>query len=475
MLKGASALVTVNNDKVYINGVEFLIKGIDYAPWLIGTGPEPAHSPFPGENDDVTSKVNSVPDYNRDGKIETWEVIEYDLSVMKSVGANTIRTYAAGVWHDRDLDGVNESNEFVKGDVPDWAHRRIINFAERNNMKVIIGYWVQEEDFKPGLECNFDDLKVSKDTMTRVVNNFGNSPALIGWAIGNEVSLDKNHEWFTWTVPINDYLNQLYTHVRTVDQNRRPIIYSKYINEGLNFSNLNAEIMAINSYTFPAEKLGNEFTIPATGSRAYILGELGHLIEHAPGHWALSKQHAGGAFLEYNDVWWKGSGSYFGIVNVDRSLSYDRYEVLRNLFNGSGVILIISPQNTSYFKTYVPLNFTIDRTASWIGYSLDNQPNITITGNKNLTGLSNGAHNIIVYFTDSTGKTGSSDKIYFFYCLGDINGDKKIDMKDIGNCSKLFGLKIGLPNWDSKCDLNDDGKIDMKDIGTLSKQFGKVC
>ena len=273
MIKSANALVTVNNDKVYIDGVEFLIKGIDYAPWLIGTGPEPMHSSFPGENDDVTSKVNSVPDYNKNGKIEAWEVIEYDLSVMKSVGANTIRTYAVGVWHDRDLDGVNESNEFVKGDVPDWVYRRIINFAERNNMKVIIGYWVQEEDFKPGLQCNFDDLEVAKDTMTRIINNYGNSQSVIGWAVGNEVSGSWNHQWFTWTVSYHEYLNRLYAHVKNVDGNRRPIMYSKYFGEDFDFVNLNAEILAINSYTHPAEELGSEFVIPATGVRAYILGE----------------------------------------------------------------------------------------------------------------------------------------------------------------------------------------------------------
>ena len=136
LLRSVSALVTVSNDKIYIDGTQFLIKGIDYAPWLSGTGPDPyLHDPFPNENDDVTSKVTSVPDYNGNGKIEAWEVVEYDLYIIKSVGANTIRTYAAGVWHDKDLDGVKEfsgtpeQSEFVQGDVPDWVYQRIINFG----------------------------------------------------------------------------------------------------------------------------------------------------------------------------------------------------------------------------------------------------------------------------------------------------------------------------------------------------------
>ena len=139
--------IEVLNDKIYIEGRIFLIEGVDYAPWLPGTGPDPyQHSKFPEEYDDVTSLVSSViPDINNDTKIQAWEVIEYDLRTIRSTGANTIRTYASGEWHDKDLDGVKEYNgtpeqsEFVQGDVPDWVYYRIIDFAEKNHMKVIIG------------------------------------------------------------------------------------------------------------------------------------------------------------------------------------------------------------------------------------------------------------------------------------------------------------------------------------------------
>jgi len=75
-------------------------------------------------------------------------------------------------------------------------------------------------------------------------------------------------------------------------------------------------------------------------------------------------------------------------------------------------ISILSPQNTTYSTTDVPLTFTVDETANWMGYSLDGQANVTITGNTTLTGLSNGPHHLKVYANDTYGNIGS-DYTYF--------------------------------------------------------------
>lgn len=363
--------IEVLNDKIYIEDRIFLIEGVDYAPWLNGTGPDPyLHSKFPDEYDDITPIVSSViPDINNDSIIQAWEVVEYDLRTIKSTGANTIRTYAAGEWHDKDLDGIKEysgtpeQSEFVQGDVPDWVHYRIIDFAEKNHMKVIIGYWIGEEDFvqinnfPPYFYVDFNDLKVANDTMKRVIKNFGNSSAVIAWAIGNEVLGTWHGTWFAWDVSRHDYLNQLYDSVRQMDSYNRPIMYSKYVGEDFDFINLNCSIMAINAYIHTADALSGEFTIPATGNRAYILGEFAHNIDHADGHWDLSKEHAGGLFLEYNDVWWKGANNYFGIVEVDRDIRHDRYDVLKNLFYNATKIIV--PLTEGWNMVSTPLNHII--------------------------------------------------------------------------------------------------------------------
>jgi len=48
-----------------------------------------------------------------------------------------------------------------------------------------------------------------------------------------------------------------------------------------------------------------------------------------------------------------------------------------------------------------------------MGYSLDGQANVTITGNATLTGLAAGSHNIIVYAEDDDGNIGASERVYF--------------------------------------------------------------
>jgi hypothetical protein len=75
-------------------------------------------------------------------------------------------------------------------------------------------------------------------------------------------------------------------------------------------------------------------------------------------------------------------------------------------------ISILSPENKSYTVKDVPLTFTVNETASWIGYSLDGQANETITGNVTLT-LSDGLHYVVVYANDTAGNMGASGPVYF--------------------------------------------------------------
>jgi N-acetylneuraminic acid mutarotase len=74
---------------------------------------------------------------------------------------------------------------------------------------------------------------------------------------------------------------------------------------------------------------------------------------------------------------------------------------------------ITSPENKTYSK--VNLAFTINRGAAWIGYSLDNQANVTVKEgtNSTLPDLSQGSHSIILYANDSQGNMGCSNIVYF--------------------------------------------------------------
>ena len=82
-------------------------------------------------------------------------------------------------------------------------------------------------------------------------------------------------------------------------------------------------------------------------------------------------------------------------------------------YGGPPAISIDSPENKTYTANQVDLTFAISEPTSWIGYSLDGQANVTIAGNTNLSGLSDGSHRLVVYAKDTDGKTGTSETIYF--------------------------------------------------------------
>ncbi|MEA2089304.1 MAG: hypothetical protein U9O89_00885, partial [Thermoproteota archaeon] len=77
-------------------------------------------------------------------------------------------------------------------------------------------------------------------------------------------------------------------------------------------------------------------------------------------------------------------------------------------------IAIISPENKTYTKTAIPLNFTVSQTeSSNISYSLDDKENKAIDRNTILTVSTEGAHTLVIYFTDTSNNITYSDKVCF--------------------------------------------------------------
>jgi parallel beta-helix repeat protein len=76
-------------------------------------------------------------------------------------------------------------------------------------------------------------------------------------------------------------------------------------------------------------------------------------------------------------------------------------------------ISILSPVNQQFNESSALLLFTVDKQVSWMGYSLDSQDNITISGNSTVIGLTNGLHNITMYANDTFGNMEASETINF--------------------------------------------------------------
>lgn len=77
------------------------------------------------------------------------------------------------------------------------------------------------------------------------------------------------------------------------------------------------------------------------------------------------------------------------------------------------IITVLSPENKTYPSKDVALTLTFNKPTFWIGYSLDSQSNVTISGNTTLTGLSEGPHSITVYANDTGENMGYSDPVHF--------------------------------------------------------------
>ena len=80
------------------------------------------------------------------------------------------------------------------------------------------------------------------------------------------------------------------------------------------------------------------------------------------------------------------------------------------------IIAYLSLENETNSQRDLSLNFTIDEPTSWIGYCLDGQNNVTVSGNTTLTNLAYKEHNVTIYAQDLAGNIGASETRYFSIC-----------------------------------------------------------
>ncbi len=76
-------------------------------------------------------------------------------------------------------------------------------------------------------------------------------------------------------------------------------------------------------------------------------------------------------------------------------------------------LLVTLLENKTYNSSNVPITLAVNETASWIGYSLDNQANVTTIESFTLMGLAEGAHSIKGFAIDNMGNVGASNTTWF--------------------------------------------------------------
>mgnify|MGYP000035217111 CR=1 FL=1 len=57
---------------------------------------------------------------------------------------------------------------------------------------------------------------------------------------------------------------------------------------------------------------------------------------------------------------------------------------------------------------------------------------------------------------------------------GDINGDQKVDIRDIAITAYAFGSYPGHSRWDPLADINGDGRVNIRDIAFVAYNYGNT-
>jgi len=86
-----------------------------------------------------------------------------------------------------------------------------------------------------------------------------------------------------------------------------------------------------------------------------------------------------------------------------------------------------------------------------------------------------GDFNVSLEVVDNLGFTTKSNTACAkITILGDLNGDGKVDIKDIATAALAFGSYPDHPKWNPIADVDQDGKIYIKDLAVIAKNFGKT-
>jgi hypothetical protein len=56
---------------------------------------------------------------------------------------------------------------------------------------------------------------------------------------------------------------------------------------------------------------------------------------------------------------------------------------------------------------------------------------------------------------------------------GDVNGDFKVDLKDLVILASAYGSKPGAPNWNPNADIDGKGTVGLSDLVILAQHYGQ--
>ena len=118
-------------------------------------------------------------------------------------------------------------------------------------------------------------------------------------------------------------------------------------------------------------------------------------------------------------------------------------------------------------------NITADKSIGVYPVNLDAGQSYTLKFTWNTAGIPCLNYTLTAVATIPTGSNTLSDGNITVRLLGDVNGDGRVDLRDIALVARAFGSTPNSPNWNPAADVNGDGIVNMKDIDLVARNFGQ--
>lgn len=288
----AATTMSVSGRQILLNGQPFLMRGVCYQPTPIGQDPS-LSEPY-GDYYTTNAPYDFRSIYNR------------DLPLLRQMGANTIRVYS---W--------NLSR----------SHTDFLNKAYNNGVQpiyVLVNRWVDPtSDWS-----NANEVNVIKNDYLSIVANVNNHPAVIGYAIGNEMNRGTNGSNTNFWKAIN-------TIAAAVKARAPDRLVTTPLSEGVsqitNFNSImtNLDVWSVQAYR--GSSFGTLFsTYQSASTKPLLLTEFGiDAYDNRTGQLFTNNAQAvadcfqslwqqvlvnrsiasGGCVFSYTDEWWKATGT----------------------------------------------------------------------------------------------------------------------------------------------------------------------
>ncbi len=169
------------------------------------------------------------------------------------------------------------------------------------------------------------------------------------------------------------------------------------------------------------------------------------------------------------------------LPEVNRDVAVTHIQPYRNITsNGTMTSINVTVDNQGDVKE--SFTVTVSCNSTIFGSQIvtaDNSSFLSLFFNWNTTGVSIGNCSVTASVAQLSGETDTSDNS--LSCMvqvsitGDINGDSRVDMRDVSYVARRFMCGPSDPMWDCNADINEDAKIDMKDVSNIAKEFGKAA